>query len=245
VPKTSDILEPASIGAMTRDLVAEYLRNYPAFCPSASFFGCVENFAAELARWGKKSNLTAVPDDPAELAFHIIDSLMPILLAPDDSTGALSDAFAAGRRILDLGSGAGFPGLILAAASEAEFVLIEARRKRASFLAIASASMGLRNVRVDHRHQTTFASEFDVVTARAFAQPAAFYEISGPALKPGGLRILYASARQKPAIDRPVVGAAEQPTFHEYVLLRRLRRSRITLEESAGRLLVVSRRPPN
>jgi hypothetical protein len=67
---------------------------------------------------------------------------------------------------------------------------------------------------------------------------------SGPALKPGGLSILYASARQKPAIDRALADAAEQPTFHEYVLLRRLSGSRITLEESAGRLLVVSRRPP-
>ena len=97
---------------------------------------------------------------------------MPLLLAPSDSHVLVAKAFGPGKRILDLGSGAGFPGLILAATTEAEFILTEARRKRASFLAIASASMGLRNVRVDNRYQAGFTSEFDVVTARAFAKPA-------------------------------------------------------------------------
>jgi 16S rRNA G527 N7-methylase RsmG len=62
---------------------------------------------------------------------------------------ALADAFVAGTRVLDLGSGAGFPALILAAACDADFLLMEARRKRASFLRLIAAEMGLANVQVD------------------------------------------------------------------------------------------------
>jgi 16S rRNA G527 N7-methylase RsmG len=61
----------------------------------------------------------------------------------------LTKAFAAGSRVLDLGSGAGFPALILAAACDADFLLMEARRKRASFLRVTAAEMGLANVQVD------------------------------------------------------------------------------------------------
>ena len=80
-------------------------------------------------------------------------------------------------RVLDLGSGAGFPSLILAAACAADFTLLEARRKRASFLTVAAAEMGLANVRVEPSRTDSMTLEpvFDVVTARAFAEPAIVY----------------------------------------------------------------------
>src|SRR5271154_1836519 len=134
------------IGAATRALVETYLVGRAEFKPPGGLFRRIGIFAAELARWGARFNLTAAPDNPAELAFHILDSLMPLILAVGEPAGLLGESFAPGKRILDLGSGAGFPGLVLAAATEAEFVLVESRRKRASFLTTAIGAMGLANV---------------------------------------------------------------------------------------------------
>ena len=113
-----------------------------------SFVQRMAIFGALLAVWGAKTNLTAHPDDAVETAFHIIDSMMPLVLAKNPNWGELASAFAPGTRILDFGSGAGFPGLILASACDAHFVLAEARQKRASFLKIAAAELDLRNVEV-------------------------------------------------------------------------------------------------
>jgi 16S rRNA (guanine527-N7)-methyltransferase len=240
VPKTPDILDPASrIGVAARQLVGENLTNYPDFFVSIEFLERIERFATELARWGTKLNLTAAPNDPVQLAFHILDSLSSLLLASRDSTGMLAKAFGPAQRILDLGSGAGFPGLILAAATEAEFVLAEARRKRASFLNIVAAAMQLDKVLVDNRHRTVFTPEFDVVTARAFARPALFYEVAAPALKPGGTLVLYASLRQKPEIEDALNRRGEAWTAYEYAPPRLS--GSISSVSGSPHLIVVSR----
>jgi 16S rRNA (guanine(527)-N(7))-methyltransferase RsmG len=192
------------IGRDVRAIVAETLERLNYDPPGPDFFHRVDTFAATLARWGSKLNLTSAPDDPAEIAFHIIDSLMPLILARGAEGAALAGAFAEGVRVIDLGSGAGFPSLILAAASDADFTLLEARRKRASFLSVAAAEMGLVNVRVDssRTESMTLARVFDTVTARAFAEPAIVYRTAAATLKPGGRAIIYASPSQRPAIEQ-------------------------------------------
>src|SRR5216683_567840 len=127
--------------------------------------------ASTLALWGARTNLTAEASDPAEIAFHIIDSLAPIAFAEGADRETLEAALAEGASALDLGSGAGFPGLVLAAAFEARFTLAEARRKRASYLQVGAHEMGLENAAIEQR--------------RAAA-----------ALRPGGILLLYASADQ-------------------------------------------------
>jgi 16S rRNA (guanine527-N7)-methyltransferase len=214
--------EPSAIGQAVRAAVATELARIGYDRSRAGFLDRIEIFATELALWGSKLNLTAAPDDPAEIAFHVIDSLAPLILAQRDDAAALRDAFAAGMRVLDLGSGAGFPGLILAAASEADFVLLEARRKRASFLSVTAAEMGLTNVRVDSSRADSTALEpaFDVVTARAFAEPAMVFKTAVVALKPGACLMLYASPSQRPAIEAAYAGGFEPPIFHEYGVAR-------------------------
>jgi 16S rRNA (guanine527-N7)-methyltransferase len=169
------------------------------FDPSKpEFFQRIARLAALLAHWGGRMNLTAQPDNPAEIAYHVVDSLMPLVLARSEEGTILGQAFTAQQRILDVGSGAGFPGLILAAASDGLFTLCESRRKRASFLSVATAEMGLLNVTVApiHARPESFHSDFDTVVARAVGDLPKLFGLAGAALRSGGLLLLYAAPTQ-------------------------------------------------
>jgi 16S rRNA (guanine527-N7)-methyltransferase len=214
--------DPAEIGRATRSLVAEALAQINYDPPGPDFLGRIETFATALALWGSKLNLTSAPNDPGEIAFHIIDSLSPLILARGAEGIALAGAFDAGVRVLDLGSGAGFPALILAAACDANFTLLEARRKRASFLAVTAAEMGLAHVRVDSSRTDSIALEpvFDVATARAFAEPAIVYRTAAATLKTGGRAIIYASPSQRSAIEEAGADNFEPTGFIPYEVAR-------------------------
>ncbi len=152
----------------------------------------LEAFAATLALWGEKTNLTAHPDDPAEIAFHIRESLTPLAV---DRDHGLSDLFAEGRRIIDIGSGAGFPGIVLAAATKADVTLVEPRRKRAGFLAAAALAMRLGNVRIfNSRVSDVDEAAFDIATARAVKLEDELLKSAARALRASGRLIVYASA---------------------------------------------------
>jgi 16S rRNA (guanine(527)-N(7))-methyltransferase RsmG len=193
--------------------LANYLDTIAFTFDRTRFLKRIERLAALIALWGARINLTAAPGDPGEIGFHIIDSLAPIIFSRDDEF--LSNAFQAHSRVLDLGSGAGFPGLVLACASPATFTLLESRRKRASFLAVAVAEMGLRNVEVESGRLSHHSAakrlsltgggifpraDFDLVTARAFTTAPAFHSVAASALKSGGIAILYANPQQNLAL---------------------------------------------
>ncbi|HLK87304.1 MAG TPA: RsmG family class I SAM-dependent methyltransferase [Candidatus Binataceae bacterium] len=191
--------------------------------------------AATLALWGRTTNLTANPTDPAELAFHVIDSLAPVVFAEGAARAELDRMLASDRAALDLGSGAGFPGLVLAAAFETRFTLAEARRKRASYLQVAANEMGLGNVTIERRTLTVgnIGGGFDLVTARAFGAGDDIHAIAAAALRPGGLMLLYASEDQgrdqERGGHRVLEVAFESPVTWKY----RLPRSDRTIERAA------------
>jgi 16S rRNA (guanine527-N7)-methyltransferase len=191
------------------------------------FLERIEKMAATLALWGARTNLTADASDPAEIAFHIIDSLAPMAFAKGADRETLEAALAEGQSALDLGSGAGFPGLVLAAAFEARFTLAEARRKRASYLQVAVHQMGLENVAIEP-HRATAGSiasglYYHLVTARAFGTSTELYEIAAAALRPGGILLLYASADQMPDAGTVDAGTAplDDPRAHVMRLAQR------------------------
>ncbi|HEX3409453.1 MAG TPA: RsmG family class I SAM-dependent methyltransferase [Candidatus Binataceae bacterium] len=187
------------------------------------FLRRIEIFAATLALWGERLNLTSAPDDAHEIAFHIIDSLAPLICAGSSAGASLAGAFDRGVRVLDLGSGAGFPALILASDSDADFVLLEARRKRASFLAVAAAEMGLANhVRVDasRTDSTSLDAAYDVVTARAFAEPGVVYRTAAARLRAGGRLILYINPSQRAAMKSAGGEHFAAPSFIPYEVAR-------------------------
>lgn len=194
--------DPEQIGALVRArLKAHLARSEMALAPA--FFDRIEKFAALLALWGSRMNLTARPGDPDEIAFHVIDSLAPLAAATRPGGAILADAFEAGREVLDIGSGAGFPALVLAAGCAAHFTLSESRRKRASFLKVAIGEMGLDNVKLKSAPVTaaSFTPIFDVVTARAIGTLSDFYRIAAAALRTAGIAILYAAPSQDLKLD--------------------------------------------
>lgn len=136
---------------------------------------------------------------PDEIVFHVFDSLIPLSLAVNAKIFRLRPGFEPDRRVLDIGSGAGFPGLVIASAINCHVTLVESRRKRASFLTSAAIEMGLRNVTVEtgRAESLKLRDGFDLVTARAVGVQADVFRIAGPALHLGGVLMLYLSAEQK------------------------------------------------
>jgi 16S rRNA (guanine527-N7)-methyltransferase len=220
--------EPRAIGREVRELVEQRLGEYRFVPPDARFGERIERFAGAIALWGARMNLTARPGDASEIAFHIVDSLMPLVLAGRGEAPIIGEAFAQGRRVLDLGAGAGFPGLVLAAASRAEFVLAEPRRKRASFLSVTAAEMGMNNVAVEavRGDSAKFAASFDTVIARALGRPAEFYRMAAAALKPVGVAILFANPGQRLELEAARACGMGECERLEYALGRGVREVR-------------------
>ena len=122
-----------------------------------------ESFLRLLARWNRVHNLTAARDAPAR-ARHLRDCL------------CARDEFPPQSRIIDIGSGNGFPAVPLAVARpDCRFDLVEARAKKASFLRQAAIELDLANVRVRETRIEDWspAAPPDFVTARGFADLAA------------------------------------------------------------------------
>src|SRR5260370_37013368 len=126
--------DPEEIAAEVRARLAPALGAIGVISKNSEFLDRIERFAAILALWGPKMNLTAHPQDPHEIVFHVFDSIIPVSLAVSSKILRLRPVFGRERRFLHIGSGAGFPGLVIASAINAQVILVESRRKRATFL---------------------------------------------------------------------------------------------------------------
>jgi 16S rRNA (guanine527-N7)-methyltransferase len=133
----------------------------------------------ELARWNQKVNLTAIREPAAMISGHLLDSLA---VRP----------FLKGTRILDVGTGAGFPGLPLAIAEPGRhFELVDSNNKKIQFVQHVAARLGLANVRAVKARSEDYAPDerFDTVLARAVAALPELIRIAGHLLDRDGVFI--------------------------------------------------------
>lgn len=132
---------------------------------------------------------TTVRDPAAAVDAHVADALVALDL----------DHVRSARGIADLGSGAGFPGLILAAAlPDAAVALVEATGRKCAFLERAAQAMGLGNVEIVHARAESWPAGLgsrDVVTARAVAPLAVLVEYAAPLLAHNGALVAWKGGR--------------------------------------------------
>jgi 16S rRNA (guanine527-N7)-methyltransferase len=136
-------------------------------------------FAEELKRWNRKINLTAITDDEGIAVKHLVDSL------------SLLKVVRGAGRMLDIGSGGGFPGIpVKLVQPELDIVSVDAVVKKISFQKQAVRLLGLVGFNALHVRAETLAADyaatFDWVVSRAFSDIPSFVEMALPVLKDDG-----------------------------------------------------------
>ena len=139
------------------------------------------DYLALLAKWGRVYNLTARLEPSEMLTHHLLDSLAIVEpLRRQCGAGPL--------RLLDVGSGAGLPGVVLAICEPGWQVdCVDAVAKKAAFVQQVAVSLGLHNLRGRHVRVEQLTERYQVVTSRAFAALADFTRWSDAALTPEGV----------------------------------------------------------
>ena len=136
-----------------------------------------------LAKWNKVYNLTAVRDPAEMLTHHLLDSLAVIAPLVRHTQGGAA-------RVLDVGSGGGLPGVVIAiCCPEMSVACVDAVAKKAAFVQQAAGVLGLSNLRGVHARVESITEPYDVITSRAFATLADFTQWSAGSLGEDGVWI--------------------------------------------------------
>jgi 16S rRNA (guanine527-N7)-methyltransferase len=166
--------------------------------------GRFARFAVELLHWNRRMNLTAITDPLAILSKHFLDSLAPLALMPPRA------------RLLDIGSGAGFPGIPLKIANpHLDVRLVDASRKRVSFQKHIIRSLGLTGIDAAQCRMEADAraalepAGFEVVVSRAFADLPTFVALAWPQLASTGQVVAW-RGRADPAQENRALALMEQ-----------------------------------
>lgn len=148
-----------------------------------------------LSEWNKKINLTAITEYKDVVVKHFLDSAL--ILKSELFVGQiLSDA--GNSSVLDLGTGAGFPGIVLAVLYPGyHYTLVDSLNKRIEFLHIIKEELGLDQIRLYHGRAEDFGrdpefrNQYDFVVSRAVAELPVLLEYCIPFVKPEGYFISY------------------------------------------------------
>lgn len=149
-----------------------------------------EKYYRLLVEWNEKFNLTAITEYTGAQLKHFLDSL--------SAAPVLEKAGVAEKKLIDVGTGAGFPGVPLAIGlADLHVTLLEATGKKVRFLEEVVSELGLENVTVVHGRVEEYARDlknrehFDFAVARAVAPMRTLVEYTLPFVKVGGILIAY------------------------------------------------------
>ena len=164
-----------------------------------------------IQKWTKVYNLTAVRDPKEMLTHHLLDSLAAV----PQLRRALAQAAlppGQGARLLDVGAGAGLPGVVIAVCCpEVDVSCVDTVAKKAAFIQQVAVSLKLPNLRGVHARAESLDGPFDVVTSRAFASLVDFTTWSRQAL--GAHSVWLAMKGKHPAEEIAALPASVQ-VFH-------------------------------
>jgi 16S rRNA (guanine527-N7)-methyltransferase len=135
------------------------------------------DYLALMFKWNAVYNLTSLRDPMQMVTHHLLDSLAAV------------PAFAGAQNVLDVGSGGGLPGIVLAIVRpDMKVSMIDTVHKKTAFLTQVKAELGLANVTVytARVEQLQVSDKFDVITSRAFADLSDFVNWSSHLLADGG-----------------------------------------------------------
>ena len=139
------------------------------------------DYAALIQKWNKVYNLTALRDPADMLTHHLLDSLTAISPLIRHTQGQST-------KVLDVGSGGGLPGVVLAIClPELQVTCVDTVAKKAAFVQQVAASLKLSNLRGLHARVETLTDPYQVICSRAFASLPDFVNWSRSALAEGGV----------------------------------------------------------
>ncbi len=151
-------------------------------------------FIGLIDKWNKAFNLTSIRDQEAMVSLHLLDSLAIL-------------PYVAGKKVIDIGTGAGLPGIPLAVCRpDKTFTLLDSNSKKTRFVQQAVLELKLTNVQVCHSRVEDFKAEhlFDTVITRAFTNLSDMLKMTGHLIAPGG--VLLAMKGQYPEQELQQLG---------------------------------------
>jgi len=172
------------------------------------FFEYVKRYKEHLKKWNKIHNLTGAKKEELMDKF-IYDAVYPVSFLPKV------------KNILDIGTGAGFPGMILAfALPETEVILCEPLQKRASFLQFIKADLHLENVTVANcRVEELTPRPIELVTSRAVTDTKMLMQLSQPFLTQGSKLLFYKGERVFEEVDASLKHQIIQTQNRHYLVI--------------------------
>lgn len=158
----------------------------------------LEIYGRLLKEWNDKINLTAIKDDEGIAVKHFLDCLLVSKVAD----------FKDGMNVIDVGTGAGFPGLVIAVAyPNVNVTLLDSTGKKLKAVENIAKEMGVKNVKIVHSRaedagkNPEFREKYDFATARAVAELRVLLEYTLPFVNVGGSFLSLKGATAKEEID--------------------------------------------
>lgn len=146
----------------------------------------LQRYLALVQKWNKVYNLTALRDPADMLTHHLFDSLSAI--APLQRQLAQMGVPVTGAKLLDVGSGAGLPGVVMAICCPGLSVsCVDTVGKKAAFVQQVALELRLPNLRGVHARVESLTDKFEIISSRAFASLVDFTTWSRAALAEGGV----------------------------------------------------------